>query len=71
MPSTNGPAALPGGTGNDRVLFGDEAALWLPGRDHDLLPGQARPSAVRLMWLVLAVVLLVLTGIGVGIGTVL
>ncbi|RDI35441.1 hypothetical protein [Lentzea flaviverrucosa] len=71
MPSTSGSAALPGGSGNDRVLFGDEAARWLAGRDHDLLPDQARPSAVRLMWLVLAVALLVLAGIGVGIGTVL
>jgi hypothetical protein len=55
----------------DRLLFGDEAARWLPGPAEELLPPWARPAAVRLTWLVLVAVLLVLAGVAVAIGTVL
>jgi hypothetical protein len=53
------------------VLFGDESARWWDGRDDELLPAQARPAAVRRMWLLLAVALLGLAGVAVTIGAVL
>jgi hypothetical protein len=70
-PPTREPAGSAADISADRLLFGADAVRWLDRREHELLPLLARPAMVHRTWVVLAMVLLVLAGIALIIGTVL